>query len=317
VTDSDQPERDLRGLSDRGRQLDERIHERLDTPVHDHSPATSARAGTRRTTPGVRSHIPSSVTREEAIELLSDDSTVERLSRRARFVFQEERQAKSMPVAELGVLDLFALRPVRRIGTYKGAPNRIAFHPHRWGEALVYLAAESRLELAHLRLRDFDSATLAMLTQPMVIVWPVGDRAIHHVPDLIVSRKGGYDLVNVKPDDPRFRTPMTLRIHELTTRTVSRLGWDTDLAGSLSDQALSNLRAISQWRWHDPRYDRPLTRIRQVRPASLGSIVDIAGDVGFGTELALHLLAHDVDTDLDHPLMAGTGVTWREPTGVT
>lgn len=261
-------------------------------------------------TPEMRAAIPRALPEEQALTLLADPAARAELIRRARILFRTPRAVVSMKVQDAEVPRPALLRCARRIGAYKGAPNRISMHPHDLDGHRIMLPLESNLELGHARHLDFTPTTEWMFTQPFALVWPVAGSCLYRIPDVLVKEAEGFMTIDIKPEHPKFRTPYIVAMFELTRETLALCGWRHQVRGSLSPQALANLRDIADQRWPNPHLAPWLELIRSVRPATIGGIVDLAPSQAYGRACALHLLAHEADIDIEQPILMGTPVTW-------
>ena len=281
--------------------------------AQDGNPRATARARVRRMTPEMRAAIPTAITKAEAMAIVTDARAVEEVAPTAKVLTLTARTVVEQRVQQARLGDLSDLRPVRRIGTYKGAPNRISGHPHvrRDGGPPVLLLTESSLELAWLRIREFTPSTRAMLTQPFALVWPVGDRCMWRVPDVVVQDDDGVHVVDVKPDDPTVRDEYTMAMLELTRLTVAHAGWKASIAGSLNVYHHANLREIASERTAHGLSD-VVGCLRAEKPTCVGAALDLAGDDDDGMRAVLHLLTREVSVDdLGRPILMGTRLNWE------
>jgi hypothetical protein len=276
------------------------------------NPKAAAKSRVRRMTPQLRAAIPPAIRREEALALAADPVKAEAIAATAKVITLTPDGVVTQRIQHADLGDLSQMRPVRRIGTYKNAPNRIAGHPHlrRGGGPPIILLLESSLELAHARIKEFDPATRAMLTQPFALMWPVGDRCMWRVPDLVVQHDDGTFVIDVKPDDPAVRDPYTMAMLELTRLTVDLVGWQAQIAGSLAAQTAANLRTIASERRTPAGLDHVVALLRERRPRCVGSALDVVGDDDDGMRALLHLFAHEVTVNLDLPILLGTTLNW-------
>ena len=227
--------------------------DRIIRSAHAASPRSSARGGTRRIHPSLRAELAPSLNRDEALELLADEGTIQDLVSSAVVLWQLRNTVAVQALKDMAVPDGLTLRPARRLGTYKDAPNRIALYAYeREGHPLL-LATESLLELAWLRQLDFHPGTRWIHTQPFVLCWPVGDRCIWRVPD-IMARVDSHEwlVADVKPDERLAKSEYTQCMFELTATTMALIGVHYRHLGSMEATELRNLRSLARYRHTNP-----------------------------------------------------------------
>lgn len=244
------------------------------------------------------------------LELVADRRATQDLVSAALVLWQVRDRVAINPVSDLAVPDGLDLRPARRLGTYKGAPNRIAMYAsEREGHPLL-LATESLLELAWLRQLDFHPGTTWIHTQPFVLCWPVAGRCIWRIPDILARVDSDqWLLADVKPDERLAASTYTRRMFELTAMTMETIGVHFRHLGSMGPTKLRNLRALARCRHENPHLADGINRAREAQARSLGGVRDSAGQ--FGREVAMHLLTKELTADLSTLLTLGSPVSWR------
>ena len=214
------------------------------------------------------------------------------------------------PLADLQVPNGLDLLPVRRIGTYVGARNRIGMYPVlREGRAL-FLCAESRLEMTWFRALDIDPQVSWMHAQPFVLVWAVGSRTLVRFCDLLVKRDSGAVVYDIKPE-VLAAEPHTRRMLELTARTLAGVGVTYGVLGDVAPQTAENLKRITRYKRPNVHLARQVERVLLLRPRSAGGVLNVCGDEYVGREVVLHLLATGrCRTDLSQPIHRATRLEW-------
>lgn len=284
----------------------------LSSPPHPAAVKSSARAGTRRMTPELRALVPPAIGREEQLELATNPDAAAQLARDARILFHTSRGPVVVPVDAFEVPDGGTLRPARRIGTYRGAKNRIALHPHMRGDSMVQLMAESLLELAWLRRLELEFGVDWLQTQPFVLVWPYEGRCIWRIPD-ILYRRSGWRAADVKPDELVEGSPLLRAMFALTAMTLDAAGVNYSVAGSLTRAHQRTLATIGGHRWISPELSSHVAAARRARRESAGGVVDSVGGGAIGWVVLFHLLTRELEADLSRPLRVGTPVSWPRP----
>lgn len=281
--------------------------------VHEANPRSSARKGVKRYPAGVTELVHPSLTRKEAAALLVSDKRDELVSGAQLVTFRRPTlSVRAIKDIDDASLQWRTLWPIRRIGSYTGAPNRIGGCVVEQDGSRRTLEVESALERAHVRERHFNGGVQWMLTQPFLLRWPVGERCIWHIPDMLFLDANGWSAADVKPDD--VRTPENDAVFELTANTVAMLDLDFRVLGSISPQRRQNLRTLASQRWapdaNNPVLHAALVAARSARCSSLGGVIDSAGGGPLGAWAALHLLTRELQADLDAPLTFGSAVSW-------
>lgn len=277
--------------------------------VHAANPKSSARGGVRRFPAGVRSLLGPAVHRDEVMGL-AESGTLAALANDAELVTFRSDRVQCTDVKHAPRDGWSDLRPIRRIGSYRDAPNRIGMFAVEQHGCRLLVEVESDLEMCHLRELQFSMGTTWLLTQPFVLRWPVGDRWIWRVPDILAKDADGWFAADVKPD--AMRTGFTHAMFDLTERTLDLLGLHYVRLGDLSRQRRRNLRALSAHRWVNESLTPAVVLARRARRSSLGGVIDSVGGGPRGAAVALHLLTRELFADLDRPLTLGTPVTWED-----
>lgn len=143
------------------------------------------------------------------------------------------------------------LDPVRRLGSYPGAPNQIAMLPVIRGGRAFMLTLDSGLEFAWAAALDMHPDVDDVFAQPMLVVWPHDEGSIVHVPDLAVTTDGGLLVLEVKPDH-RLADPWIEARSLLMRETMRVTGFDYQVLGGVSKQKALALRELVSYRYPNP-----------------------------------------------------------------
>jgi hypothetical protein len=259
----------------------------------------------------VRDLIRPTAARDEVTALLAS-SSLDALAATGSLILHRERKVSVHRIIDDRTpFTASGLWPIRRIGTYRGAGNRVGMYAVDLDGYRIMIEVESWLEMCHLRDQEFNFGATSPLTQPFLIRWAVGEKFAWRVPDILGRDPHGLFVADVKPEDSR--TDYDLAMFELTAATLAPLGIRYRLLGAMSKQKRINLRALAAQRWPHPLRDEAASRARLAARSSLGGVIDSAGGHGIGTAAALHLLTRELFTDLDLPLTYGSPVEWRKP----
>ncbi len=281
--------------------------------AHPAMPKSTAKRGTRRMPPRLRSALRQPLAKDEALEAIRTGALLPDL---CTVLWNIDEVPVAQPILDVVVPSGLSLRPVRRIGTYKGARNRIGMYPvHRDGHALM-LCAESRLEMSWFRAADIDPRVSWIAAQPFVLVWPLGDRALVRICDLLIRFADGWLVADVKPDDLLARDPYARAVMAFTRRTLALAGLDYAVLGDMSLQRTVNLRAITRYRQPNYALGREVARMVDGEPRTAGGVLLGCGD-HIGREVLMHLLAMGrCRAHLDEPIHRATVLTWLPPRAV-
>jgi hypothetical protein len=289
------------------------IQANLGAAGHDAVIKSTARSGARRMVSELRALIPPSLSREEQEALLRRPGAADLLGRNARILFHTSRGVVDLALRDFRVPDGGTLRPARRIGTYRGAPNRIGFHPHYRDDAMMLLPVESMLELAWLRRMEFLPSVTWMQTQPFVIVWPHEDRCIWRIPDLLLEDGQRWRVLDIKPDEVLAGSAYLRLTFGLTSQTLAQAGLQHGIAGSMTRAHRRTLLTISAHRWVNPDLRDAVASARAARRRSAGGVIDSVDGGGLGVAVLYHLLTRELAADFTRPLRRFTPVTWPPP----
>ncbi|MFI7529689.1 TnsA-like heteromeric transposase endonuclease subunit [Nocardia salmonicida] len=139
--------------------------------------------------------------------------------------------------------------PVRRFYSWPGKPNKEG----RWWSSTMqaHVAHESLLEREYLLIADYVPQIIAVVSQPVALLWPTGIPGHrYHVPDFFVRYSdGGGRLVDV-------RTPTRLAESRtqfaMTSQACREIGWEYEVFTGSAPGWIRNLEWIGRYR--HPRY---------------------------------------------------------------
>lgn len=286
-------------------------------------PKATARRGTRRMAPEIRAVVGKVLTRSRAMEVIGSGQLD---PGRCKVVWNVRDRAVAHPVSEMQIPSLEELRPVRRIGTYKGAGSRMAMYPVLRGGKVTMLELESRLELDHATALSLDPRVSEIFAQPFLMVWRHEEGAVTHVPDLAALVEGRLTVFGVKPDD-RAGEEWTRLIFALVAESLRCGHVDFQVLGSVTKQRQVNLERLARYRSPDPSLAALVAAVGPGRPRTIGGFYRaVCAHLGYGQEFrwpkphcpsligvdaAVYALAHGwVSADLDEPLDLTTTLRW-------
>lgn len=282
--------------------------------AHPTNEKSSARVGVRRMTVQMRKVLPQPMKQQDLIDHLAEPVRRAAAVRGAAFHFQTSDGVASCYAPAFAVPNSLHLKCVRRIGSYRESTHRGGlFMCSRDGLALS-LPFESMLELAWLMEFDRESQVLWQQTQPLVITWRAGDRGLYRVPDILLRTKSGWVVIDVKPKEALDRSPYTQAIYALTRDTLAKAGVRYAVVGNMSALRQRSLAAISRWRSVAPELAAGAKHVLELRPDTLGGVIDAAGGGNSGAVSALHLMSHGLEHDLETPITISAHVEWLAPT---
>lgn len=258
--------------------------------------------------PEVRKSLPSPVSRVEAETALEAGHLTRE---RGRVVWNVNDRAVVQSIFDLTIPDGLTLQPVRRLGSYRGAPNRLGMYPIvREGRAL-FLCAESRLEMGWFRALDMDPLVTWMHAQPFAMYWRLGSKAVYHVPDLLVIRNGVPIVCDVKPEEHLARDPYAQMILDLTAATLKLVDVGYQWLADISPQASLTLRTVSRYKRANPHLAEQVARVAEARPSTAGGVFAQCDDLRDGYEVLMHLLASGTcRTDFNRAFHRATPLDW-------
>ncbi len=152
-----------------------------------------------------------------------------------------------LDLADIGESHLDACEPIRQFGWH----SKQRHHPGWYWSVTEHdhVAYESRLELARLRLADFDADVLAIRAQPFRLVYADDEGRSHrHVPDFALSLTSHRRrIVNVKPrrrlEDTVVRTAL-VNAH----RAFESCGWETEIWSGDDPVLITNIQFLAGYR---------------------------------------------------------------------
>jgi hypothetical protein len=281
--------------------------------AHPTQQKSTARRGTRRMDAAIRALIPPAMKKEEALAALGEDRAAQRrVAATAKVIWLARGHPIVQPVAEASIPAGELLDPVRRIGTYQGATNRIGnFVVDRDGYRL-HLAAESRLEMTWLRELNFRTDVNWLHTQPFVLLWEVDDQYLWRVPDILARGQGVPVTYDVKPSLIHHDQDYFDLMFALTRMSVRQAGWRQEILCGMSAQRARNLKSLANHRMPNAALATYADAVASGQPGSVGEAVMLAGTT---EDIAIDVLMHLIATkrcfvDLDFPLSSLMRINW-------
>ncbi len=274
--------------------------------------SVSAKRGVRRSPAQISAHFGRTLPRRDALQALAVPDVRARAVKECQIVTWDGTDTRVGPVARLSDIDLAALRPVRRLGSFPKARSNLVLHATRFGGEPAVVWAESKTEWLHLLELDRRADVRWYGTQACVLSWPVGDRCILQIPDVLVASNGGVEVISVRAESNLSDYARTM-LAELMPETMLRHGVSYQLLGELSQQYALNLRMLGAMRWKQPVTEEPWWSEAAARCArSMGAVAATCGGGPSGRALALRALAQcHFDTQLDRRITEGSAVVWR------
>ena len=136
-------------------------------------------------------------------------------------------------------------RPWRAFPWYLGQRNYSGRYWSATERALV--GYESRLELSHLLLADFDREVKRIASQPFHLVARKSGRQFRRTPDYLLIKDSGPVVVDVKPSGELVKEDVR-RLLELTREVVHSRGWDYEIASEPDEVVFDNIRFLAGYR---------------------------------------------------------------------
>lgn len=274
-------------------------------------PHSTAKRGTRRTPPEVRKALPPTLSRDAASTAIESGAIARE---RGRIVWNVNGRPLVQPIWEFRIPDGLTLQPVRRLGSYRGATNRLGMYPVVREDRALFLCAESRLEMGWFRALDIDPLVTWMHAQPFAMYWRLGDKAIYHIPDLIVIRGRSPIVCDVKPEAHLERNAYARMVMDLTAATLKLVDVGYQWLGDISPQAALNLRTASRYKRENPHLAAQVARVAARQPETGRGVFALCDGIESGYEVFMHLLATgSCRTDFDRPFHQGTRLDWSNP----
>ncbi|OBK67173.1 hypothetical protein A5653_17685 [Mycobacterium colombiense] len=181
-------------------------------------------------------------------------------------------------------------RPWRTFPWYLGQKNYSGLYWCATEAALV--GYESRLELSHLMMADFDSRVKRIASQPFQLCAVVGGHRFKRIPDYLVCTEDVPRVIDVKTRRALL-DPAVVSLLDRTRRVVESRGWRYEVVCEPSPVEFTNIRFLAGYR-------RPWLFDAEVLAAVRGSaqregassIGEIVGGAGYQKPLALAALLH-------------------------
>jgi hypothetical protein len=201
-------------------------------------------------------------------------------------------------------------KPFREFRWYKDQPH---YSGSYWSSTeSAHVVYESRLELSHLVLADFDPTVSRIFAQPLMIRTKVDGRARRHVPDYLLVRGADLIFVAVKPLS-RLEDPKVGETLSWVRYVVESSGWGFEVASEPPQPYFDNVRFIAGYRRAQHFLPAAVAKMRALplQGMCFGEAVSAApGSPALARAALLHLLwTHEVEADLSKVLCDKTVLT--------
>ncbi|MDL9947321.1 hypothetical protein QSJ19_17400 [Gordonia sp. ABSL11-1] len=253
-----------------------------------------------------------------ALKVMDDDDLRREAIATAKVFWWDGRSIHETTPSGLDASLITDMAPVRRLGSYQGAPSKLVLHSTRVEGFTSAVLAESKLERHHLVELDRRAGVTAYRTQPLIVVWKFGDAGvICQIPDIAAAINGTVEIVSVRP-----RRLLTDYSHALLggllpdTFTEDNLRYRLEV--DMSPIRVRNLNLMAFLRWKSPVTETDWwARVSESRPATIYGISVAARDdrrlekQGLFRALLALAQAH-FDADFEADIDVYTEVVWRK-----
>ncbi len=275
--------------------------------------SVSARRGVRRSPKQITAHLRRALPRRDALDALRDPQIRAKAVAECSVILWDGADTRIAPVATLTRTNVESVMPVRRLGSHMHSRSNLMIHTARFAGLPAVVWAESKLEQLWMMELDRRADVHRYQSQACVLSWPVGERCILQIPDLLVSCDSGVEIVSVRAEDD-MGTYARVILTELLPETFRAHGIDYRVCGTMPRQRTVNLRLLGALRWKAPAMKEPWwvagSDIQSTK--SLGAVSDAFGGGPVGRGRALRALAQcHLDVDLDRPITQASEVAWR------
>jgi hypothetical protein len=202
-------------------------------------------------------------------------------------------------------------KPWRRFPWYLGQRNYSGVYWSATERTLV--GYESRLELAHLILADFDACVKSIASQPFHLIFRSRGKKVHRTPDYLLLLESGPRVLEVKPAD-RLLNEEVKQLLELTRAVVESAGCAYEIAVEPDELFFANVRFLAGYR-RDWLFEADLLDEIHCAAAkkACSSLADIVAEVGRPKHSVLpgifHLMwQHRLVVDLNEVLSTASKV---------
>lgn len=217
----------------------------------------------------------------------------------------------AVPAGAFPRMPLEDLQPIRRFAFFTRQRRNPGWYA--WSAASRHVPYESRLELAHVMLADFDPMVVAATSQPFRIHYRAAGRSHTHVPDYLLQlRDGAWRVINVTLPR-RLERPAIAERLAIMSIACKRWGWDYRVLGVPDSALLANVRLLASCKRPPWGFSQlaPTVLARANEPLALGHLESLCGPVELVRPVILHLLwRHELDADLGVRLSPDT-LIWR------
>lgn len=135
--------------------------------------------------------------------------------------------------------------PWRKFNWFPGQKNYPGFYWCATEQAII--GYESRLELAWLTMKDFDTAVQRIRSQPFHLKAKDGARRFKRTPDYLLLTDRGPDVLDVK-DSLEADKPEVRELLERTRQVVEQRGWAYELQCEPDPTTYANIQFLAGYR---------------------------------------------------------------------
>ncbi len=276
--------------------------------------SVSARKGVRRTPGQIRAHLSNTLTNDDALVALQDPGVRRRAITGCKALVWDGSDTRMISLAALADVARRGPYPVRRLGSHMDARSNLMLHATRFGGRTEVVWAESKLEELWMIMLDRRADLVRYQSQACVLVWPIGDKWISQVPDLLITTNDGIEIASVRSESNMHPYARAM-LADLMPETLGAHGIGYMLCGAIARQRTVNLRLLAALRWKYPVVQEQwwVSAIERAQNAvTMGAVARACGEGPTGRARALRTLAQCYcDVDLDRPISFASRVWWR------
>lgn len=180
-----------------------------------------------------------------------------------------------------------------------------------------FVGYESRLELAHAMLFDFDTRVTRIVSQPFHLVVQSKRHVLRRTPDYLLMTDSGPRIVDVKPAERLCDAEVSASL-ALTREVVESIGCGYQVATEPDRTMLANVRFLAGYR-RDWLFDAELLAdirevVRREREQSIANVLEGVDRPRWMALAGLHhlLWRQEVTADLTQVLRTSTQVTAQQ-----
>jgi hypothetical protein len=212
-----------------------------------------------------------------------------------------------VPMWRLSTELMSETKPYRKVRWYK---NQTHYSGSYWSSTeSAHVIYESRLELSHLILADFDPNVTRIYAQPLMIRARVDRKARRHIPDYLLVEGAELTFVAVKPQR-RLEDPEVAETLKWVREVVESGGWVFEVASEPQQPYFDNVRFLAGYRRAQHFVPSALAKVRALPldGMSFGDALRAAkGEQTLARAALLHMLwTHELKADLSQVLCEKT-----------